>query len=107
MCAGSETLLITALNINFFAREWRGGKEKFSPYLILLSTGIEGVMSIIGGIVDSVVVEVVVVGSGFELTKPPMPAAATLSFDTADVNFLASMGFSDLLKAPAVCRREK
>lgn len=74
--------------------------------MILLSTSIEGVVSIIGGIVDSVVVEVVVVMSGFILMPPPMPAETTLSFDAVDFKFLASMALSDLLKAPAVCRRE-
>lgn len=65
-------------------------------------------MTIIGGTVDSVVVEVVVVGSGFELVRPPpIPAAATVSFDAVDFRFLASMGLSDLLKAPAAFRRQR
>lgn len=75
---------------------------------MLLSTGIGGVVTIIGGIVDSVVVEVVVVGSGFALVRPPpIPAAATVSFDAVDFRFLASMGLSDLLKAPAAFRRKR
>lgn len=75
---------------------------------MLLSTGIKGVVTIIGGIVDSVVVEVVVVGSGFALVRPPpIPAAATVSFDAVDFRFLASMGLSDLLKAPAAFERKR
>lgn len=62
--------------------------------------------AIIGGKVVSVVVDVVVVLSGclFVLLGTPKPATATESF-AVDLRFLASMGDSDLLKAPAVNER--
>ena len=69
----------------------------------MLSPGArEGDVSIIGGNVDSVVV----VGSGvLSGCLPPVglpkPATATESF-AVDLRFLASIGDSDLLNAPAV-----
>lgn len=67
--------------------------------------GRDGVVSGIGGKVDSVVEDVVVVLSGGFLESPKfkMPALTTFPVSFAlDFRFLASMGDSDLLKAPAV-----
>lgn len=55
----------------------------------------------IGGNVDSVVVDVVVLSAWFEPEEPPKPATATDSL-AVDFRFLASIGDSDLLKRPAV-----
>jgi hypothetical protein len=69
-------------------------------------TAVDG---IIGGDVISVVVEVVEVLSGcfFEsVGLAKIPAEATVSFPM-DLRFLASIGDSDLLKAPAVHMEKK
>lgn len=68
----------------------------------MLSSGANGgAVSIIGGKVDSVVVEGSVVLSGC-LLAPPNPATATVDSFPVDLRFLASIGDSELLNAPAV-----
>lgn len=78
-------------------------KGKFSPYLMLSSGANEGDVSIIGGKVESVVVEgSVVLSDCLFAAELPKPATATESF-AVDLRFLASIGDSDLLNAPPEC----
>lgn len=74
--------------------------------MIVSLGGSGGVVSTNGGKVDSVVVDVddVLSNCSLVLLGRPMPAPRTVpvSFAAVDFRFLASIGDSDLLKAPAV-----